>query len=102
MGSGLVVLGFCKKADWASHEKQARKQHSFIASVSLPVSSFRAYLNSCPNFLWRWIVMWKYKLNKSFPIQDALVMVFYQSNSNPNEDTNQSNERMNELQQLYS
>ena len=46
--------------------------------------------------------MWRYKLNKSFPIQDALVMVFYQSNSNPNEDTNQSNERMNELQQLYS
>ena len=68
----LVVLG--------SRRKQAEQ-----TMVSKPVSSTLPWLlhqlllppgswsvkSSCPDFLWWWTMMWKYKLNKLFSLQVA-------------------------------
>jgi hypothetical protein len=67
------------------HREQACKQHPSMASASAPASRFLPCLSSCPDFLWWWPVMWKWKLNKAFISHIALAMVFCYCHRNPNQ-----------------
>lgn len=44
--------------------------------ASVPCSRFLPCLSACPDFLERWTVKWKRKLNIPFPLAVALIMVF--------------------------
>lgn len=67
------IPGVYKKADWASHEEQANKNHYPMASVSVLASRFLPWvpvLNPQNDGLWD--VRW----NKAFTSQVILVMIF--------------------------
>ena len=65
--------GFYKTAGWASHEEQASKQHSSMASASAPASWFWPCWSSCPETV--------IEINPFLP-KLLLVMVFSRSNRN--------------------
>lgn len=69
-------FNFSKKAGWESNKEQVSKQHRYIASASVPVSSFLPFLSSCHNFLWR-TVLWKHKPINLFCYNLLLVVVFH-------------------------
>jgi hypothetical protein len=64
--------GFYEKAGWASHGKQASKQHpsphDLCINSCLQVPNLLEFLS---DFLQCWIVFWKCKSNKPFPPQLA-------------------------------
>lgn len=54
---GLLVL----TAGWPSKEEQASKQHTFMASISFPVSRFLHCLSECPDLPGWWIISYTMK-----------------------------------------
>lgn len=68
---GHVVLRFIRK-----QAKQASKEHTSLASVSIHISTFSS---SCSDFFPLCAVMWKGEENNPSPPKSILIMVFYHS-----------------------
>lgn len=76
---GLVVLGLVRK-----QAEQVSNLHSSMASATAPAYRLLTCLSSYPDLLGWWRLIGKHMMNKPFPLQVALVIVFHHSNSNPN------------------
>jgi hypothetical protein len=86
-GTGQIIVGgstpCLKVLGSIRNQVEQSKQHPAKVSESAPDFMFLPCLSSCPDFF-EW---WKHKLNKPFPPQVALVMVFHHSNGDPDYNT---------------
>lgn len=78
-----------KNVGWAIHGKQASKEHSSMVSESAFISRFQPCLSSFTGFL-EWWAVWPVSVRQMNPFLYnlfCLVIVFHQSDTNPDSGT---------------